>query len=57
VYSSGTAVFKRFEWIGTVSRLQGHHHFPQKSKTEWGKTELFSKGTDQIHLINGIGGI
>jgi hypothetical protein len=43
--------------IGTVSGLQGHHHLPQKSKTEWGKTGLFSKGTAQIHFINGIGSI
>jgi hypothetical protein len=47
---------QRFEFIGTVSGLLGHHHFPQESKAEWGKTGLFSKGTAQIHFINGIGG-
>jgi hypothetical protein len=57
MYSSGTTVFRRFEWTGTVPGLQRHHHFPQKSKTEWGKTGLFSKGTAQIHFISGIGGI
>jgi hypothetical protein len=54
---SGTTIFKRFEWIGNVSGLQGHHHFSQKSKTEWGKTGLSSKGTVQMHFIDGIGGI
>jgi hypothetical protein len=41
VYSSGTAIFKIFGWIRTVSGLQAHHHFPQKSKTEWGTTRDF----------------
>jgi hypothetical protein len=57
VYSFSRAVFKRFEWIETVSGLQGHHHFLQKSKTEGGKTGLSSKGTFKTHLINGIAGI
>jgi hypothetical protein len=44
VYSSDTAVFKSFEWIGTVPRLQRHHHFPQKSTTEWEKQDFSPKG-------------
>jgi hypothetical protein len=58
MYSSGTVVFKRFEWVGTVSGLQGHYHFPQKNKTECCRKHwLFSKGAAQIHFINGIGDI
>jgi hypothetical protein len=56
VYSSGTAVSKRFEFIGNVSGLQGHH-VPKREKKNGGKTELFSNGTAQIHFINGIEGI
>jgi hypothetical protein len=46
---------QRFELIGSVSGLQRHQHFPQKIKSEWGETGLFSKGTAQIHFISGIG--
>jgi hypothetical protein len=44
MYSSGTIAFKIFEWIGTVSGLQGHHNFPQRSKTERGKLDFSPKG-------------
>jgi hypothetical protein len=44
VYSSDTAVFKRFEWIGTVSGLQGHHHFPQKKQNNVEKLDFPTKG-------------
>jgi hypothetical protein len=54
VYSSGTAVFKRFEWIGTISGLQGHHHFPQKIKSEWGKLEFSRKGLLKYISLMGL---
>jgi hypothetical protein len=56
VYSTDTAVFKIFEWIGIVSGLQGHI-ISLKEQNIMGKTGLFSKGTAQIHFINWIGGI
>jgi hypothetical protein len=56
LFSSSTPVFRRIEWIGTLSGLQGRHYFPQKSKTDWGKTGLSYEGTAQIHFINVNGG-
>jgi hypothetical protein len=44
VYSSGTAVLKRFEWIGTVSGLQGHHHFLKRAKQNREKLDFSPKG-------------